>query len=174
MTMELITLGFLMSGPKSGYKLQGIANNMMPFYTVSHNQVYPTLRKLESAGYVAKEVVVQNHRPNKNLFHLTDQGREYFFRKLTDAPEPLDVYLPFLIRSLFFRFLDKNQVDEQLEKEIAALGRQLQTLLAAGSTVAGQTDEHGDFIFRTATFMVGALKDWYERELENRKNKGRK
>ncbi len=49
MDVELITLGFLMSGPKSGYRLQSIAQNMMLLYRVTLNQVYPALRKLEKA-----------------------------------------------------------------------------------------------------------------------------
>ncbi|MFH1135391.1 MAG: PadR family transcriptional regulator [Pseudomonadota bacterium] len=173
MSMELITLGFLMSGAKTGYKLQGIANNMMPFYSVSHNQVYPVLRKLEKAGHVEKEVVFQTGKPNKNLFRLTDRGREYFYKKLTDAPAPLDIYLPFLIRFFFFRFLEEGQVERELEKEVKALGEQLRDLRAVEPVVDEHADENGDFIFRTAAFMVGALRDWYERELINRQGTGR-
>ena len=158
MSMEIIIMGFLMSGAKTGYKLQGIANNMMPFITVSHNQVYPALRKLEKAGHVEKEVVIQSSKPNKNLFRLTDPGREYFFNKLTDQPVPLDVNLPFLLRNLFFRFLEKAEVEKELEKEISALTEQLRKLKAVGSTVNEHADEHGDFIFRTAHLHGGRLE----------------
>ena len=104
MSVELVTLGFLMSGPKSGYKLQSIANKMMLFYNISLNQVYPALRKLEKAGHVQKELVIQTGKPNKNVFTITDSGREHFMALLTGPPEPLDVCFPFLVRSLFFGF----------------------------------------------------------------------
>ena len=78
MSVELITLGFLMSGPRSGYKLQSIASNLMSFHPVNHNQVYPALRKLEKAGYVEKKVVIQEGRPNKNFFSLTDRVGNIF------------------------------------------------------------------------------------------------
>ena len=58
-------------------------------------------------------------------------------------------------------------------KEIKALGEQLLEFRALGAVVEEQADEHGDFIFQTATYMIGALKDWYEQELMNCKNKRR-
>ena len=173
MSVEIIILGFLMSGAKSGYKLQSIANHMMPFITVSHNQVYPALRKLEKGGYVEKTVVIQSGKPNKNLFNLTDPGREYFFKTLRDEPVPLDVNLPFLLRNFFFRFLKKHEPEKELEKEIKALTEQLEKLRSVAPTVNEHADEHGEFIFRTAVFMVEALKDWYQQELNNRNNLGR-
>jgi len=67
----------------------------------------------------------------------------------------------------------RAQVEKELKNEIKALGEQLQELRTLGAVVEEQADEHGDFIFRTATYMVDALKDWYEHKLMNRKNKRR-
>ena len=38
MDVELMTLGFLMSGPKTGYRLKAISSKMMMFYS-SINQL---------------------------------------------------------------------------------------------------------------------------------------
>ena len=83
MDVELMTLGFLLSGPKSGYRLKAICGKMMMFYNVTLNQIYPTLRKLEEAGHVSKKIVIQTGRPNKHLYSITPRGKNYFLEKLS-------------------------------------------------------------------------------------------
>ena len=169
MDVELMTLGFLNSGPKTGYKLNQIFGNLMLYYSISLNQIYPVLRNLEGRGLVEKQVVFQEGKPNKNLYTITEAGRQFLEEKLTSQPQPLDYHLPFLVRVLFFRFLDKKQVCEEFEKEIESLKEQKATLEAMADTVADRADCNGSFAYRTALHLLESLIKWYEAEWEKRR-----
>lgn len=171
MDVELMTLGYLMSGPKTGYRMKSIAGKMMLFYNVSLNQIYPTLRKLEEAGYIKKEIVVQLGKPNKHMYSVTDEGRVFFKNKMLAPAVWMDINFPFLVKALYFRFLEDDDVDQEFEKEIMALEEQLTDLEESGENVSTQADDHGVFIYNTALFILRGLKDNYQRELDRRKSR---
>lgn len=168
MDVELMTLGFLMAGPKTGYRMQNIAGKLMLNYNLSLNQVYPVLRKFEEAGYVQKEAVIQTGRPNKNVYSLTPSGREFFMKRITAPPRPVDYVLEFLVRVLFFRFLEQKEIVNEFEKEINSLEEQLADLLAMEETVVSHADENGAFCYRTAVHLLRTMIDWYAQELQKR------
>jgi DNA-binding PadR family transcriptional regulator len=169
MDVELMTLGYLNSGPKTGYKLNQIFGNLMLYYAISLNQIYPVLRNLESCGLVEKEVVFQVGKPNKNVYSITPEGQRFLEEKLTAAPEPLDYHLPFLVRLLFFRFLEQEKACAEFEKEIASLREQAETLRDMEHTVNQRADADGAFAYRTALHLLESLASWYEAELERRR-----
>lgn len=171
MDVELMTLGFLNSGPKTGYKLNQIFGNLMLYYAISLNQIYPVLRNLEGRGLVEKRVVFQEGKPNKNLYTITQAGRQLLEEKLTSQPQPLDYHLPFLVRVLFFRFLDKQQACEEFRKEIESLKEQKENLETMADTVAERADCNGSFAYRTAIHLLESLIQWYEAEWNKRREK---
>lgn len=169
MDVELVVLGFLMSGPKTGYKLKKVSTNGAPFYAISLNQIYPALRNLEKAGYVEKEIVPQNGRPDKNIFTITDTGREYFDQKLTAPPVPMSYGLPFTERVYFFRFLSREKIIEVFEQEIQSLENQLEEIEKEKAHIHSRVDDLGRFCFDTPAVFIRSLRDWYVQELANRK-----
>ena len=40
--------------------------------------IYPTLRQLENEGKIKKEVVMQEGKPNKKMYFITDEGVKNF------------------------------------------------------------------------------------------------
>ncbi len=173
MDFELVTLGFLNSSPKTGYRMQEIAGKMMLNFNVSLNQVYPTLRKLEEQGIVKKETVIQTARPNKNVYSITEAGRDYFFQRITGPHEPFDYILDFLLRVIFFRFLSQEQVISEFEKEISSLQEQIDDLEMMESKVNEKADEYGQFCYRTALHLLVTLRDWYSKALEQKSMAGK-
>ncbi len=169
MDVELMTLGFLMSGPKTGYRMQNIAGKLMLNYNLSLNQVYPILRKFEEAGLVQKETIIQTGRPNKNMYAMTSAGRDYFVKRITGPQKPFDYALDFLIRVLFFRFLDQKVILSEFKKEISSLQEQMDDLLAMEETVMNKADADGQFCYRTAVHLLQTMVDWYSQEMDRRK-----
>jgi len=170
MDAELMTLGFLMSGPKTGYRIRNIAGRLMLNYNLSFNQIYPVLSKLEEAGLVEKETIIQTGRPNKNVYSLTPAGRDYFTKRITAPPKPFDYVLEFLVRVLFFRFLDQKAIVGEFEKEICSLQEQIDDLEAMAETVKANADQDGAFCYQTAIHLLRTLRDWYAQEMERRKH----
>jgi DNA-binding PadR family transcriptional regulator len=173
MDFELVTLGFLYSSPKTGYRMQEIAGKMMLNFNVSLNQVYPTLRKLEEKGIVKKETVIQTARPNKNVYSITEAGREYFSQRITGPHDPFDYILDFLVRVTFFRFLAREQVVKEFEKEINSLQEQIDDLEMMETNVNEKADEYGQFCYRTALHLLQTLRDCYTTELDGKKQSPR-
>lgn len=163
-------LGFLMSGPKTGYRLKAISGKMIIFYSITLNKIYPALRKLEASGYVKKEIVFQTGKPNKHLYSLTPSGKAYFLEKLNAPLPPPDLSDPFLIKAFFFRFLDKDQIIAQFEKEILSLEETLRDLENLHDTVVSRADSHGKFIYRTTLMQLGNKKRTYQNELARLKD----
>ena len=165
MDIELMILGFLMSGPKTGYRLKAISGKLIMFYSITLNKIYPVLRKLEGRGYIIKEIVFQTGKPNKHLYSLTPSGKKYFFDKLKAPAVPLDMANPFFIKSFFFRFLDEMDVVAEFEKEIQSVEETLGDLKNLKSTVAFHADEHGQFIYHTTVLLLETMRKAYKAEL---------
>ncbi|GGW99281.1 PadR family transcriptional regulator [Streptomyces malachitofuscus] len=75
MALRHAVLAALLDGELSGYQLAkafdvGVAN----FWYAQPQQLYAELTRLEKEGLVAGREVVQETRPNKRLFHVTDTG----------------------------------------------------------------------------------------------------
>ena len=75
MALRHAVLAALLDGELSGYQLAkafdvGVAN----FWHALPQQLYAELAKLEREGLVAGRRVVQETRPAKRLFHVTDAG----------------------------------------------------------------------------------------------------
>ncbi len=75
MALRHAVLAALLDGELSGYQLAkafdvGVAN----FWYAQPQQLYAELTRLEKEGLVAGREVVQESRPNKRVFHVTDAG----------------------------------------------------------------------------------------------------
>jgi len=169
MDVELVTLGFLMSGPKTGYKLKQICDNMEMFYGVTLNKIYPVLRKLEGQGFIRKEVVYEENRPRKNLYEITEAGRGYLIERLKAPPEPIDFKTPFIMRAFFFRFLKRAETIRQFELEIASLRSQVEDLQRVRKRVRETSDPDGLFVYETTLKVFRLLLSCHEKELAKRK-----
>ncbi|MDO9514681.1 MAG: PadR family transcriptional regulator [Syntrophales bacterium] len=169
METGMMILGFLMSGPKTGYKMKNITGKMMIAYNLSLNQIYPALRKLETANLVKKEVVFQTGKPNKHMYTITEEGKELFKQSLIAPPDPIDYDLDFLVKLFFFRFLDKKNVIRQFEQEIISLDEQLEDFEQVQPVVEHEGTEDGRFIYSTIVSFMQLLRDRYSDELEKRK-----
>jgi DNA-binding PadR family transcriptional regulator len=70
-------LGQVAAGPTSGYEVKArLQAGAAQFWHASYSQIYAELRRLEALGYVSEQRVVQEGRPNKRVYTITDAGRE--------------------------------------------------------------------------------------------------
>ncbi|RZM75305.1 PadR family transcriptional regulator [Leptolyngbya iicbica] len=65
----------LLDSPSSGYDLARQFDGAVGFFwQASHQQIYRELAKLEASGIITSETVLQETRPNKKLYAITDRG----------------------------------------------------------------------------------------------------
>lgn len=119
MTGKDIILGLLMEKERTGYELNQVFSAIFShFYKTSYGMIYPALKKLQAAGLVKKELVIQEGKPNKNIFSVTEAGREEFLNYLTTDFSPETRESEFLVRMYFGGNVMDATLLKWLEKEI--------------------------------------------------------
>ena len=122
-----VILGILNLSPRTGYEINDILKNQLSFfYDGTYGMIYPTLRKLESEGMIEKKQVIQNGKPNKNIYSITKDGKKKFRKYMNSDVVPESIKSDFLLRLYLGRdILSNNQVIELLNQEIDRKQKQL-------------------------------------------------
>jgi PadR family transcriptional regulator AphA len=132
MSLKHGLLGILTVKPMTGYELkQFFDSSVQHFWNAELSQIYPTLKSLEEQAWVDKHVQVQDGRPNKKIYEITDAGREEFARWVRHPNPASDLRDPFLIKVFFGAELP-------IEDMLIVLRRQMeeeQKVLAFSETV---------------------------------------
>jgi len=104
-------LGLLAQRPRSGYDLKrAVDRTIRHFWAASYGQIYPELRRLEQAGWIAGEDEPRGGRARR-VFRITEAGRDALGSWLHGGETRLELRDESLLR-LFFA--DQLPVDEAL------------------------------------------------------------
>lgn len=89
MALEHAILVSLAERPGTGYEIgQQFQRSIGYFWSATHQQIYRTLKKLHADGLVTYTAVVQDGRPDKKVYTLSDAGRELLSEWVT-SPTPV-------------------------------------------------------------------------------------
>ena len=89
MSLDQAILGFVNERPRSGYDLKKAFDaTLAHIWPAEQSQIYLTLARLHQAGFVELKVIQQDRRPNRKVYHITEDGLAELRRWLTD-PLPL-------------------------------------------------------------------------------------
>ncbi len=128
---EYVILGLLKERPMHGYELfQHIEGSMLgEIIHLEMSQMYAFLKKLERLGYIVPDIEIQNMRPPRKIFHLTDEGQAAFQVWLMQPVEkPRDIRILFLIKLYFMQRLQPQRMQGLVEEQIHACQRFLHHL----------------------------------------------
>lgn len=123
-----VILGILNLSPKTGYEINDVLKNQLSFfYDGTYGMIYPTLRKLEAEGMIEKKQVIQNGKPNKNVYSITNAGKEEFEKYMASDVVPESIKSDFLLRLYFGGdSLSNDQIVELFSHEIERKRTQLE------------------------------------------------
>ncbi|MFT8391468.1 MAG: PadR family transcriptional regulator [Sporolactobacillus sp.] len=120
MKNEDVILGLLKERAHTGYEIvEQIKTIFSHFFDGSYGSVYPVLHKLERDGKVTKQTVMQEGRPNKYIYSITETGIAHFQDYLRSAVRPESVRSDFLVRLYFGAQLPPERLHALIEEEIA-------------------------------------------------------
>ena len=125
--LDLAVLGLLKERAMHGYELRKqLTQRMGFFWTVSFGSLYPTLRKLERRGLVAKARPDDDagHGRRKQVYRITPAGEREFIA-LLEGPGANDED-KFTLRLAFFRYLRPETRLRLLERRKAYLQDRLE------------------------------------------------
>jgi DNA-binding PadR family transcriptional regulator len=136
MSIEYTILGVLMQAPTHGYSIKKyLAESYSQDFGLNDGQLYPALSRLESRGWITKEVVPQRSSPAKHLYRVTARGRKAFHAWLREAypgeGRPRYDYLyrnDFLQKCSFFQQLEPDEVELLASGKLEDVTRRLADL----------------------------------------------
>ena len=139
MSLKHALLGILTYTPMTGYELkQFFDSSVQHFWNAELSQIYPTLKSLEEQGFVDRHVEVQQNRPNRKVYEITDLGRDELARWVREPAPPADMRDPFLIKIFFGSELPVEDVLIVLRRQL----EEQQKMVAFSETVLRGRIEH--------------------------------
>jgi DNA-binding PadR family transcriptional regulator len=140
MSLKHALLGILTCKPMTGYEVkQFFDSSVQHFWNAELSQIYPTLKTLEENGWVDKRIEVQESRPNRKIYAITDSGREEFARWVRQPAPATDLRDPFLIKIFFGTEVPLEDVLVLLRRE----KEEQQKVIAFSETVLREKIKHG-------------------------------
>jgi DNA-binding PadR family transcriptional regulator len=104
--LDILILAELSSRPSHGYELKRQVEWILG-ETLNSNHLYPALRRFEEMGAVSHEVERQSGRPDRHVYHLTEQGKDVLQGLLRNfSPDLARHDDEFHTRVAFFHLLD--------------------------------------------------------------------
>jgi DNA-binding PadR family transcriptional regulator len=124
-----VILGMLMKRSLSGYEIKQLFEDIFAyFYSSSYGTIYPMLHRMEKEELLTKENVVQEGKPNKNVYTITEHGKQQFHSYLHSPMESDSIKSDFLMRLYFGQFVGNDLVIAWLKQAEEHTRKQLEEL----------------------------------------------
>jgi DNA-binding PadR family transcriptional regulator len=123
MYSEIVILAMLHQGPRHGYEIKkDIERALGGMVPLNNKTLYLTLKRFEERGAVTRQVIPQEGKPNRHLYHLTERGVELLHTLLCDFPPDLAANdAEFFTRVAFFELLGPPEREAILNKRLVYL-----------------------------------------------------
>lgn len=139
MSLEHAILGFLTYQPFSGYDLKKFFDeSVQHFWSAPQSQIYRTLGRMAEQGWVHKEVVAQQDRPNRKVYHVSDEGLAELRRWLNTPLAPPAIRHQWLLQVFFSHQLSDEEIVALFEAHAASLRQKLALFRSEVQTVIEQ------------------------------------
>jgi DNA-binding PadR family transcriptional regulator len=142
MALRHAVLAALLDGEYSGYQLaKGFDIGVANFWHALPQQLYAELAKLEREGLVAGRQVVQETRPNKRLFRVTEEGLCELERFAADAVKPSFIRDDLTVKVHAVDRTETAAVIAQLEERSALAAAKAELFTSLLERMRGDLDE---------------------------------
>ncbi len=109
-------LGLLSKWEATGYDIKKEFDSFMSIFWHTHlSQIYPELNKLEKENLIESRMILQEGKPDKKLYSITDAGKKELSHWLEKPPETPNVKDSFLMQAFFMDNLSAKDVLFQLK-----------------------------------------------------------
>jgi len=111
-------LGVLNESPGSGYDIKKFCDNIAYFWNENYSHIYPVLKQMEKDGLLTKTIEQTEGRPPKNVYSITNDGKEEFIKWLMLPVEPNILRAELLLKLFFSNSIPVSNMLEKLEEKI--------------------------------------------------------
>jgi PadR family transcriptional regulator AphA len=121
-------LGMLSLKPMSGYQMKKrFDDSIAHFWNENYGHIYPMLKRLESEGLVTKRTEQAVGNPPRNIYTVTDRGKDELNAWLLLPAERPILRIELLLKLFFGYRIPVENVMEKVRTEKAACEQTLQT-----------------------------------------------
>jgi PadR family transcriptional regulator, regulatory protein AphA len=122
MSLEHAILGFLNYRPYSGYDLKKFFDtSVRHFWPADQSQIYRTLSRMSENGWVEIEVIHQETRPDRKVYHITETGKQELRNWLVTPLTPEENRSADMIQVFFAAQLSDEEILAMFERTAAML-----------------------------------------------------
>lgn len=152
MSLKYAILGFLEIRSLTGYDLKkGFDGSVQHFWPADQAQIYRTLNKLSETGLVSVELIPQEGKPDRKVYHITENGRSALHTWLSSSLPPLSEREPQMVRIFFSGFVDDETLLPLLVESVA----QERTNLAATQAILANAQQQMETLTEPAEQRIG-------------------
>ena len=154
MSLEYAILGFLNYKPLSGYDLKKIFDtSVRHFWSADQSQIYRTLTRLTEHGWAEMEVVEQDERPDRKVYHITEAGQAELHQWLLVPTRPHVPRNAALIQVFFAGQLPDDEILAMFERA----AEQVRAVLARYEQIPQQIEAYHDYMASPREFYCWML-----------------
>ena len=125
-------LGLLNYGDMTGYEIKEVfACSLNYFWTAQTSQIYRELQTIEKKGWAQSTQIEQQGKPDKKVFHITDEGKNELLHWLAFGDSGFSMRTPLLMKIFFMGELKKEESILFFENFRNEMGRYLEGLQMA-------------------------------------------
>lgn len=129
-------LGLLNYGDMTGYEIKEVFQcSLNYFWTAQTSQIYRELQTLEKHKWAKSTRIEQVGKPDKKVFHITEEGKEELLRWMAYDESGLVMRAPLLMKVFF---LGERSVEENLQFFIGfrqAIADYLESMQSANESI---------------------------------------
>jgi DNA-binding PadR family transcriptional regulator len=122
MSIQIYILSKLMDENNYPYKLKKELSQPIPFDqmgNLTESKLYYHFDSLSKQGLIEQvEIIKEEHRPDKQVFAITDKGRKQLPLKIYQLLENAESISDMTIGLVYLRFVDIDKVIPMIEKKI--------------------------------------------------------
>ncbi len=120
MDVKTVCLGMLTDGPASGYDLKKeFESSFGHFFAAGYGSIYPALSALAEHGLVSCELVPQEGKPDRKVYRITDDGRDFLLEALENTTPFHKVRSEFLAQMCFAHLMRPETIEAVLDNRLA-------------------------------------------------------
>jgi PadR family transcriptional regulator AphA len=143
MSLEHAILGFLNYRPFSGYDLKKMFDNTVQhFWPADQSQIYRTLTRLAEQGFIDMQKVEQENRPDRKVYHITEDGRRELAVWLM-SPPPMEATRSAALVQVFFL---GQLTDKQNLAKFEGFAAMMRGILNVYDELPGKIEEYASLV----------------------------
>ena len=143
MSLEYAILGFLNYLPLTGYDLKKMFDtSVQHFWPADQSQIYRTLARLTGQGFIEMQVIHQEDRPDRKVYHITEAGQAQLQGWLKGMPPAEPNRSAALIQVFFCGQLS----DQEILAKFEAVAGMLRVILDRYHQIPAQLEEYTSLV----------------------------